>query len=158
MRAALTPAAGCGSRPAPRTGARHAAAKLLPALAPVHTVAAPGTCAQPRRGDPQIAAAKKKGGKGGGAGGGASSNGGGGGGKYKSPGDVREGSAYSQETRKIILSLEKIRKVRGCGDCVFTGRLACRQGRYGCARGAAALCDCGGALGWSLRSRRGAAE
>lgn len=69
-----------------------------------------------RRGDLLVTAAKKKGGKGGGGGSGGGGGGGsGGGGKYKSPGDVREGSAYSQETRKIILSLDKIRKVGGRG-------------------------------------------
>jgi len=71
-----------------------------------------------RRGSSLVAAAKK-GKKGGGGGAGSASggsSGGGGGGKYKNPGDVRDGSAYSQETRKIILSLEKIRKV-----CAFWG-------------------------------------
>lgn len=65
-----------------------------------------------RRPFQQVIAAKKgKGGGGGKAGGG----GGGGGGKYKSPGDVRDGGAYTQETRKIILSLDKIRKVTPTG-------------------------------------------
>jgi ABC-type multidrug transport system fused ATPase/permease subunit len=76
-----------------------------------------------RRGDLLVAAAKRgKGGKpsggasgGGSSSGGSSGGGGGGGGKYKSPGEVRDGSAYSQETRKIILSLEKIRKVSPSG-------------------------------------------
>ena len=68
-----------------------------------------------------IPSAKKKGGKGGGGGasggssGGKGGGGGGGGQKLKSPGDVRQGSAYTQETRKIILSLEKIRKVTPAG-------------------------------------------
>ena len=47
--------------------------------------------------------AKPAGGGGGGGGGGA--------GKYKSPGEVKEGSAYQTETRKIILSMSKVRKV-----------------------------------------------
>uniref|UniRef100_A0A7S0RSR6 ABC transporter domain-containing protein n=1 Tax=Chlamydomonas leiostraca TaxID=1034604 RepID=A0A7S0RSR6_9CHLO len=61
------------------------------------------------------AAKKKSGGGGGGAKGGAAGGGGGGGGgggKFKSPGEVRaDRAAYGQETRKIILSLDKIRKV-----------------------------------------------
>ena len=50
------------------------------------------------------------------AGGGAPKTGGGGGGgggasgKYKSPGEVKEGSAYQTEKRKIILSMSKVRK------------------------------------------------
>ena len=39
---------------------------------------------------------------------------GGGGGGYKSPGKVKEGSAYQTETRKVILSLRKVRKVERC--------------------------------------------
>ena len=46
--------------------------------------------------------------KGGGGGGGGGS---GGGGNFKSPGKVKEGSAYQTETRKVILSLRKVRKV-----------------------------------------------
>ena len=45
------------------------------------------------------------------AGGGGGGGGGGGAGKYKSPGEVKEGSAYQTETRKIILSMSKVRKV-----------------------------------------------
>jgi len=56
------------------------------------------------RGALLVAAAKKKGGKGGGGGGG-------GGQKFQSPGDVKSGAAYSQETRKIILSLDRVSKV-----------------------------------------------
>lgn len=40
---------------------------------------------------------------------------GGGGGSFKSPGKVKEGSAYQTETRKIILSLRKVRKVTDTG-------------------------------------------
>lgn len=59
-----------------------------------------------------VTSAKKKGGKGGASvGGGKPAGGNGTATKYKSPGDVREGGAYTQETRKIILSLQKIRKV-----------------------------------------------
>ena len=54
-------------------------------------------------------APKTGGGGGGGGGGGASS------GKYKSPGEVKEGSAYQTETRKIILSMSKVRKVTSNG-------------------------------------------
>ncbi|KAF5834104.1 putative ATP-binding component of ABC transporter [Dunaliella salina] len=53
---------------------------------------------------PSHPTAKKKGGKGGGGGGG-------GGQKFQSPGDVKSGAAYSQETRRIILSLDKVSKV-----------------------------------------------
>lgn len=53
-----------------------------------------------------------------GGGGGKASGGGGGGapaGKYKSPGEVKSGSAYQTETRKIILSMNKVRKVTPTG-------------------------------------------
>jgi hypothetical protein len=43
----------------------------------------------------------------------------GGGGGLKSPGKVREGSAYQTETRKIILSLRKVRKVTDTGKGVL---------------------------------------
>jgi sulfate-transporting ATPase len=46
---------------------------------------------------------------GGGGGGGSKPSGGNSG--MKSPGKVKEGSAYQTETRKIILSLGKVRKV-----------------------------------------------
>ena len=49
---------------------------------------------------------------GGGAGGGAKTGGNQG---HKSPGKVKEGSAYQTETRKIILSLSKVRKVTPTG-------------------------------------------
>lgn len=42
-----------------------------------------------------------------------------GGGGYKSPGDVRDGSAYSQETRKIILSLDRVSKVAPNGKQIL---------------------------------------
>jgi energy-dependent translational throttle protein EttA len=51
---------------------------------------------------------KRKSGGGGGGGGGAKTGGNQG---HKSPGKVKEGSAYQTETRKIILSLGKVRKV-----------------------------------------------
>jgi ATPase subunit of ABC transporter with duplicated ATPase domains len=66
----------------------------------------------PTRGDLCVRAGKKDKRKGAGGGGG-----GGGGAKpagnqgLKSPGKVKEGSAYQTETRKIILSLAKVRKV-----------------------------------------------
>ena len=64
-----------------------------------------------KRGDLCVRAGKKdkrKAGKGGGGGGGAKTGGNQG---HKSPGKVKEGSAYQTETRKIILSLGKVRKV-----------------------------------------------
>ena len=64
-----------------------------------------------RRGDLCVRAGKKdkrKSGGGGGGGGGAKTGGNQG---HKSPGKVKEGSAYQTETRKIILSLGKVRKV-----------------------------------------------
>ena len=64
-----------------------------------------------RRGDLCVRAGKKdkrKSGGGGGGGGGAKT---GGNQRHKSPGKVKEGSAYQTETRKIILSLGKVRKV-----------------------------------------------
>jgi ATP-binding cassette ChvD family protein len=64
-----------------------------------------------RRGDVCVRAGKKdkrKSGGGGGGGGGAKTGGNQG---HKSPGKVKEGSAYQTETRKIILSLGKVRKV-----------------------------------------------
>ncbi|KAG2486629.1 hypothetical protein HYH03_014686 [Edaphochlamys debaryana] len=73
----------------------------------------------------EVSAAKKKTGpktsappakepvKGGGGGGAAT--------KYKSPGDVRSGSAYKEETRKIILSLERVRKVAPGGKELLKG-------------------------------------
>ena len=64
-----------------------------------------------RRGDLCVRAGKKdkrKSGGGGGGGGGAKTGGNKG---HKSPGKVKEGSAYKTETRKIILSLGKVRKV-----------------------------------------------
>ena len=64
-----------------------------------------------RRGDLCVRAGKKdkrKSGGGGGGGGGAKTGGNQG---HKSPGKVNEGSAYQTETRKIILSLGKVRKV-----------------------------------------------
>jgi len=42
-----------------------------------------------------------------------------GGGGYKSPGEVRDGSAYSQETRKIILSLSRVSKVAPNGKQIL---------------------------------------
>ncbi|KIY94921.1 hypothetical protein MNEG_13041 [Monoraphidium neglectum] len=124
MKAALTGRAGAACRPAAslRTGplAAAAAPRAPPRATTAPAPAAPRPSPAPAgRGDAQVAAAKKKG-KGGGGGGGAPSGGGGGGGgggKYKSPGEVRDGSAYTQETRKIILSLEKIRKVGGRPGC-----------------------------------------
>ena len=78
----------------------------------------PGTPAFPTlvaRGDLCVRAGKKDkrkdgggGGKGGGGGGAAKTSGNQG---HKSPGKVKEGSAYQTETRKIILSLGKVRKV-----------------------------------------------
>ena len=65
-----------------------------------------------RRGDLCVRAGKKdkrKSGGGGGGGGGGAKTGGNQG--HKSPGKVKEGSAYQTETRKIILSLGKVRKV-----------------------------------------------
>ena len=68
-----------------------------------------------KRGDLCVRAGKKdkrkagKGGGGGGGGGGGAKTGGNQG--HKSPGKVKEGSAYQTETRKIILSLGKVRKV-----------------------------------------------
>ncbi|MEW5304460.1 MAG: hypothetical protein WDW36_007070 [Sanguina aurantia] len=69
-----------------------------------------------------VAAAKRKSGgapapSGGGGGGGGRGDGGGGGGgtKYKSPGEVKTGGAYTQETRKVILSMEKVLKVTPTG-------------------------------------------
>lgn len=70
-----------------------------------------------RRGDLCVRAGKKDKRKGGGAKTGGAGGGGGGGAKtggnqgHKSPGKVKEGSAYQTETRKIILSLGKVRKV-----------------------------------------------
>ena len=71
-----------------------------------------------RRGELVIRAGKKdKRKKATGGGGGAKPSGGGGGARtggnsgHKSPGKVKEGSAYQTETRKIILSLGKVRKV-----------------------------------------------
>ena len=64
-----------------------------------------------KRGDLCVRAGKKdkrKAGKGGGGGGGAKTGGNQG---HKSPGKVKEGSAYQTETRKIILSLGKVRKL-----------------------------------------------
>jgi energy-dependent translational throttle protein EttA len=59
---------------------------------------------------------KDKGGSGGGAGGG-----GGGGGKFKSPGEVKEGAAYAQETRKTILTMQKLNKVTPQGKQLLKG-------------------------------------
>ncbi|OUS48826.1 ABC transporter [Ostreococcus tauri] len=65
----------------------------------------------PTRAGKKDARKGKKGGPGapapttGGGGGGAASKG-----KYKSPGEVKEGSAYQTETRKIILSMSKVKK------------------------------------------------
>ena len=70
-----------------------------------------------RRGDLCVRAGKKDKRKGGGAKTGGAGGGGGGGARtggnqgHKSPGKVKEGSAYQTETRKIILSLGKVRKV-----------------------------------------------
>jgi ABC-type multidrug transport system ATPase subunit len=50
-----------------------------------------------------------------GDGGGGSKSGGGGGGGYKSPGNVREGAAYEQETRKVILNLDRVTKTAPSG-------------------------------------------
>ena len=64
-----------------------------------------------KRGDLCVRAGKKDkrmAGTGGGGGGGAKTGGNQG---HKSPGKVKEGSAYQTETRKIILSLGKVRKV-----------------------------------------------
>jgi hypothetical protein len=71
-------------------------------------VAAPKTTTA--RGDLCIRAGKRKGGNtgGGGGGGGGGAKTGGGGSGMKSPGKVKEGSAYQTETRKIILSLSKV--------------------------------------------------
>mmetsp|Transcript_38442 Transcript_38442/g.114036 ORF Transcript_38442/g.114036 Transcript_38442/m.114036 type:complete len:670 (-) Transcript_38442:645-2654(-) len=87
-------------------------------LRPPATNASPSLTWQ-RRGDSTVAMAKRKKGPkdGGGGGGSASSGGGGGGGGPKDAGErtnqkqVKSGGAYKEETRKIILSLDKIRKV-----------------------------------------------
>ncbi|KAF6262858.1 P-loop containing nucleoside triphosphate hydrolase protein [Scenedesmus sp. NREL 46B-D3] len=65
----------------------------------------------------QVAHAKKKGGKGGGGAKGGANNSAAG--TRTSTKEVRDGSSYSQETRKIILSLEKIRKVAPNGKEVL---------------------------------------
>ncbi|GFR42797.1 hypothetical protein Agub_g3762 [Astrephomene gubernaculifera] len=41
--------------------------------------------------------------------------------KYKSPGEVRQGGAYKEETRKIILSMERVRKVAPGGKELLKG-------------------------------------
>mmetsp|Transcript_6359 Transcript_6359/g.17783 ORF Transcript_6359/g.17783 Transcript_6359/m.17783 type:complete len:652 (+) Transcript_6359:178-2133(+) len=71
-----------------------------------------------------IRAAKRVKGPRGGGGGAATKTkpqkgGGGGGGSYKSPGDVRDGAAYEQETRKIILSLDRVSKVAPNGKQIL---------------------------------------
>ena len=59
----------------------------------------------------------------GGGGGGGSSSGSGGGSQsgFKSPGKVREGSSYEQETRKIILSMDKVTKSSPSGKKLLDG-------------------------------------
>jgi hypothetical protein len=108
-----------------------------------------------------VAHAKKKKGGGGGSGGA-----GGGGGASKAPAgartntkEVRDGASYSQETRKIILSLEKIRKVApngkevlnniSLGECCVRKGLATAQQEAAAARqrwpepcGARTCCAC----------------
>ena len=105
-----------------RRGARASAVPSVASPSPVgfdfrHGVAGarlPGATARrlsARRGDLCVRAGKKdkrKSGGGGGGGGGAKTGGNQG---HKSPGKVKEGSAYQTETRKIILSLSKVRKV-----------------------------------------------
>ena len=106
-----------------RRGARASAVPSVASPSPVgfdfrHGVAGarlPGATARrlsARRGDLCVRAGKKdkrKSGGGGGGGGGGAKTGGNQG--HKSPGKVKEGSAYQTETRKIILSLGKVRKV-----------------------------------------------
>jgi len=106
-----------------RRGARASAVPHVASQSPVgfdfrHGVAGarlPGATARrssARRGDLCVRAGKKdkrKSGGGGGGGGGGAKTGGNQG--HKSPGKVKEGSAYQTETRKIILSLGKVRKV-----------------------------------------------
>ena len=54
-----------------------------------------------------------KGGGGGGGGGGSSAP------KYKSPGEVKEGAAYAQETRKTILTMNRLNKVTPNGKVLL---------------------------------------
>jgi hypothetical protein len=84
-----------------------------------------------RRGDLCVRAGKKdkrKSGGGGGGGGGGAKTGGNQG--HKSPGKVKEGSAYQTETRKIILSLGKVRKVTPNGkELIKNINLGCTSAR-----------------------------
>eukprot|EP00878_Enallax_costatus_P012543 GHUV01013101.1.p1 GENE.GHUV01013101.1~~GHUV01013101.1.p1 ORF type:complete len:490 (+),score=183.87 GHUV01013101.1:265-1734(+) len=85
-----------------------------------HVVAAgmlqPKCGSQPRSSHVVHAKKKNKGGAGGGGGAKAPANNGG---TRTSTKEVREGTSYSQETRRIILSLEKIRKVAPNGKEVL---------------------------------------
>ncbi|GLC42782.1 hypothetical protein PLESTB_001417500 [Pleodorina starrii] len=69
----------------------------------------------PKTAVPPSTGPARGGGSGGGGGGSASTT------KYKSPGDVRQGGAYKEETRKIILSLERVRKVAPGGKELLKG-------------------------------------
>ncbi|KAG2434937.1 hypothetical protein HYH02_012134 [Chlamydomonas schloesseri] len=62
---------------------------------------------------PSTSSGPARGGSGGGGGGSAT--------KYKSPGEVRQGGAYKEETRKIILSMEKVRKLAPNGKELLKG-------------------------------------
>jgi len=68
-----------------------------------------GLCIRAGKKDKRKSGAPPTGGGGGGGGSGAAKTGGNSG--HKSPGKVKEGSAYQTETRKIILSLSKVRKL-----------------------------------------------
>lgn len=106
----------------------------------------------------QVAHAKKKGNKtGGGGGGGAkgAAGGGGGGGSSTQPAgtrsstkEVREGTTYAQETRKIILSLQGIKKTAPNGKQVLNNI------NLGCVRACVAVGGGGGlwlvAVAWGV--------
>ncbi|GLI60196.1 hypothetical protein VaNZ11_002265 [Volvox africanus] len=69
----------------------------------------------PKTAAPPSTGPARGGGGSGGGGGSATST------KYKSPGEVRQGGAYKEETRKIILSLERVRKVAPSGKELLKG-------------------------------------
>ena len=112
----------CSPTPDPASGLRDAAALSPPshrAHLPTHQHPFPRAAKRARGPRPDGGVPSKSGGGGGGGGGKA----GGGGGKsgFKSPGNVREGGAYEQETRKIILALDRVTKTAPSGKKLLDG-------------------------------------